>query len=267
MDRALIAAWLRRPAALAAVCGVAAVLCIAFYFRWREGAIGDLGRPVRCLVAARDLPTQTQLTAAVVSWLELPRQFAPVHCLTDARAAIGLITQAPLMKDEPITPIRIRPPGDGSGFAGMIPPGRRAISIPVDAVSGVAGLVEPGNWVDCIATFDFGDAANAQSFTMTLLAGVPVLAVDQRVRLREDLGVDGTTKKIGKEVEQTVTMALTPEQVQRVIFAQETGRLRLALRAQADGEGREGLALPDPATAASVTGMSGLVRRKEYRGR
>lgn len=260
MGTAMIATLLRRPALAATLCGCLAVLMAGIYFRVREARIADVGRPVKHLVARRDLPAQTQLTPDAVVWASVPRQFVVPGTITEFTEAVGMITQAPLVAGEPITRTRLRPPGDGSGFAATIPLGMRAISLPVDPVSGVAGLVEPGNWVDLLATFDFGEATNAQSFTMTVLERVSVLAVDARVQLADT--------KAARVQEQTVTLAVTPDQAQRVVFAQESGRLRLALRPQAEAELPElARSSRDPANAASVTGMSGLVRRKEYRGR
>lgn len=269
----MIDRFTRRPALLAAILGCAAIVMTAAYFRVREESIANMGRPVRYLAAAHDLPTQTQLASAMLTWREVPRQFLHPDAILDLAEADGLITQAPLVAGEPVTRARLKPPGDGTGFAATIPTGLRAISVPVDAVSGVAGLIEPGNFVDLVATFDFGESANAQSFTMTLFNRVPVVAVDQRVALFQ---LDRRTSRdplharpdAGPRVqEQTVTLALPPDRVQRVIFAQETGRLRLALRPQSESPDAGVLAPHEPATAASVTGMNNLVKRKEYRGK
>lgn len=263
----------RRPGAVAVILGVVAALATALYFRSREARLADLGRPLPCLIAGRDLPAQTQLEPTMLAVIELPRQFLQPGAICDLPSAVGQVTQAPIAAGEQITRTRVYPPGDGHGFAATIPRGKRAVSIAVDAVSGVAGLIEPGNFVDCLATFDFGEAANTQSFTMTLLEGAPVVAVDQRVALLDataaaaEPGTPGAPR--ARAQEQTVTLALTPTEAQKVIFAQEGGRLRLSLRSQQEPAptGNEMGMSREPATAASVTGMTNLVKRKEYRGR
>lgn len=258
--REQIRQWvLRYPGRLAIALAVTAVICSALYFRVRERALADLGRPVKYLVADRDIPAQTQLTPELLAWIETPHQFVPPAVITSIDTAVGHITQTAFIAGEPVTRTRVAPPADGSGFAATIPVGMRAVTLPVDAVSGVAGLIEPGNFVDLLATFDFGDAASAQSFTMTLLERIPVLAVDRRAHL---------AGQPSREVqEQTVTLALRPDEAQRVTFAQENGHVRLALRPQAEPAAAIRAAPDAPATAASVTGMGQLVRRKEYRGR
>ncbi|MBI4365781.1 MAG: hypothetical protein HY543_03080, partial [Deltaproteobacteria bacterium] len=102
-----------------------------------------------------------------------------------------------------------------------------------------------------------------------LLERIPVLAVDRLMEAPQPDAVGDAAAapaSPSRRGENTVTLALTPEQAQRVIFATEVGRVRLTLRPQDEPEGAM-LAPRDPATAAGVTGMTSLLPRKEYRGR
>lgn len=114
------------------------------------------------------------------------------------------------------------------GIADKIPMGSRAISISVDATSSVTGLIQPFNKVDIIGTFRFpeqkGDMAY-DTLTLTILQNVVILAT----------GTDYNQKNLSSDPRvsrgySTVTLALTPEEVEMIVFASQKGRLTLSLR-------------------------------------
>ena len=116
-----------------------------------------------------------------------------------------------------------------SGLTAQIRPGYRAISIPVDATSSVTGLVQPNNYVDLIGTFRFPDAKGDSSLdttTLTILQRVRVIATGTDMGL---LSGNGTynTRSSGYS---TVTLELTPKEVEMIIFATQKGRIHLSLR-------------------------------------
>jgi len=115
------------------------------------------------------------------------------------------------------------------GLTGIIPMGMRAISISVDATSSVTGLVLPGNHVDVIGTFRFPEMKGDKSLdtlTLTILQNVAVLAT----------GTDYGKNTMLSQSQQrrggysNVTLALTPKEVEMIIFASQKGRLTLSLR-------------------------------------
>ena len=120
-------------------------------------------------------------------------------------------------------------------------PGERAVTIRVDAITGIAGNLVPGSHVDIIGTFPVSAgtqpgrrpaAAGATSETRLLLPNVTVLAVDNR--LRETQYHASRAARAGAY--STVTLAVVPEEANILIYAQEYGVLTLALRAPADSE-------------------------------
>ena len=133
------------------------------------------------------------------------------------------------------------------------------MTIPVRAVSGLAGLVQPHDRVDLLAQFDFGSRETQQSYVFTILQDVEVLAVGRALS-----GIGDAKKKSAKGDSGTVTLAVTPDAAQRVVFALVNGSIHLSLLPRG---ARERTPQLQPATAASVTGMTRLVRRREYRGR
>lgn len=119
-------------------------------------------------------------------------------------------------KFEPVLAVKITNPGEPPGLTGQLGKGMRAFAIKVDAVSGVSGWVQPGDYVDITWT---GTAlATGSEFTRLIESSTRVIAVDQQA------GASSSAT-----VARTVIVAATPEQVARLAQAQATGRLTLSL--------------------------------------
>jgi pilus assembly protein CpaB len=133
-------------------------------------------------------------------------------------------------------------------LASAVPEGRRAYSLAVDPVSGVSGLVRPGDHVDVLLlTGDDGTKAMAA----TLFQGVQVLAVGGQYAVDEKGPAEGGN---------TVSLALTPHECEVALFAQSRGRLHLTLRPTGDDQNVELAAADYSAVLAKVT--SGETRRR-----
>lgn len=119
-------------------------------------------------------------------------------------------------KFEPVLAVKITNPGEPPGLTGQLGKGMRAFAIKVDAVSGVSGWVQPGDYVDVTWT----GTANGMGgeFTRLIESSTKVIAVDQQA------GASSSAT-----VARTVIVAATPEQVARLAQAQATGRLTLSL--------------------------------------
>ena len=117
-------------------------------------------------------------------------------------------------------------PGDHGFLAAVLGPGMRAVSVGVDAITGAAGLIWPGDSVDLILTQVISDPAlpiGRRIAAETVLTDVRVIAIDQQ--LVQGVAPDGTEGKA-----RTVTMEVTPAQAERVSVASRIGKLSLAVR-------------------------------------
>jgi pilus assembly protein CpaB len=131
-----------------------------------------------------------------------------------------------LLPHQVILPADIMRPGDHGFLAAVLTPGRRATSIGVDAVSGTAGLIWPGDHVDVILTQDMPDPTGTGSHKVaaeTVLKDVRVIAIDQQL-------VQGAAGANGEAGSRTVTLEVTPEDVERVAVVSKLGHLSLAVR-------------------------------------
>ena len=122
-----------------------------------------------------------------------------------------------------------------TGLPAQTRSGWRAISIPVSSVTSVSGLIRPNNFVDVIGTFHFPDAkgdATLDTVTMTILQRVKVLATGNDIGYAQQNGSQSSAST-GRSYS-TVTLELTPKEVEMIIFAQQKGSLTLSLRSYED---------------------------------
>ena len=122
-----------------------------------------------------------------------------------------------------------------TGLPAQTRSGWRAVSIPVSSVTSVSGLIRPNNFVDVIGTFHFPDARGDSSLdtvTMTILQRVKVLATGNDIGYAAQNGSQNASTA-GRSYS-TVTLELTPKEVEMIIFAQQKGSLTLSLRSYED---------------------------------
>lgn len=146
---------------------------------------------------------------------------------SEVESIIGRKLSRSVRKGEVLTVYDLQLEGGARvGLAGLIPMDYRAISIAVDATSSVTGLVKPGDIVDIIGTFKFPEMKSDKgldTITLTLLQGVVVLATG--TELKNVRSAEG-----GKKSYSTVTLQLTPDEAEMIVFASQKGRLTLSLR-------------------------------------
>jgi pilus assembly protein CpaB len=180
---------------------------------------------VPVVVATRAIPVGTRLTTddvKVVAWpakTQLPGAFSNVPAVVDR----GVI--APIGVNEPVTATRVAGPEAGAGLPPLIPAGMRAISVRVNDVVGVAGFVLPGTRVDVlVAVDDDGDDTNKKEpMARTVVNNVQVLTSGTRFDQVE--AKDGKPQKTS-----VVTLAVLPEDGERIALAANEGELSLVLR-------------------------------------
>lgn len=198
------------------------------------------------VVAARDLPANTTLSPDMLTVASISSDAVVQGAYTSVEALSGTALRFPVAQGEQITPLKVglNAIDDEHDLALVVPAGHRAFAVDVSEVTGVGGLLLPGNTVDVIAVFD--ETATGEDKAVTLLQNVAVLAVAQEAQ--EPVapsaepasdGVDSGRRPEDVEAQpdaRTVTLAVTPEQAQQLALAQENGRLWLSLRPAGEGE-------------------------------
>jgi pilus assembly protein CpaB len=188
------------------------------YLYTRERQLLSAAEELKVLVAKRYIPANTRLEGGALAWQRIPRAFVPKGAITDASTALGLQSLVPFNPGEPILYNKLAE--QGQALAASVPEGKRAVSLPVNAVSGVSGLLRPGDHVDALLLY--GQGASSQAGL--LLQDLNVLAV----------GSDTDGRENRERAAATVTLALSPEESTLALVAAAQGQLHLALRATGD---------------------------------
>jgi len=185
------------------------------------------------LAAANTLRAGSLLKPDDIEAREMAESDAPAGARRDtpqARAELfGAMVRQTLLQHQVVLPADVMRPGDHGFLAAVLTPGWRATSVGVDAVSGTAGLIWPGDHVDLVLTQEItADAGAPQSggtriAAETVLKDVRVIAIDQQL-------VQGAQGANGEGGSRTVTLEVTPEDVERVAVATKLGHLSLAVR-------------------------------------
>ena len=173
------------------------------------------------VVAAVDIPLGSELKPDQVKVINFPDGQAPDGSFARPDEVVGRGMIVSVVKGEPLLPSKLAAKEAGAGLPPVIPDGMRAVSVRVNEVIGVAGYVLPGTRVDVIATAS--PTSQVQDTTSkVVLANVLTLTAGTRMEQEE---------KDGKPVQVTVvTMAVTPEQAERLALASTEGKIQLALR-------------------------------------
>lgn len=138
---------------------------------------------------------------------------------------VGSMIRRSMAANEVIMPGDLMRPGDHGFLAAVLGPNERAISVGVDAVSGTAGLIWPGDHVDVILTQTIDDqSANAGHRVAgeTVLHGTRVIAIDQEL-------VHGGGNSVENSNNRTVTLEVTAIEAERVSVAMRLGKLSLVV--------------------------------------
>jgi pilus assembly protein CpaB len=145
----------------------------------------------------------------------------------DTRHALsGAMVRRSLSAGEPIRSGDVMRPGDHGFLAAVLEPGMRAVTVGVDATTGAAGLIWPGDRVDLILTQTMQEATlplGRRVAAETVLSDARVIAIDQQL-------VQGADASNNNGQARTVTLEVTQEQAARVSVATRLGRLSLAVR-------------------------------------
>src|SRR5579884_703242 len=192
----------------------------------------------KVLVAKKALPVGTIIDADSFTFQPWPKELMQsayyVEGSPDSNpsALMGTVVRYAITAGQPVTRGSLVGPQDRGFLAAALGPGMRAITVPVNVSSGVAGFVFPGDHVDLVLTSNVegGGDGPALKVSETIIRNLRVLATDQRTDEKD---------KDGKTVVKTfsnVTLEVTPRIAEKIAVAQSLGQLSLSLRSIADND-------------------------------
>ena len=182
---------------------------------------------VPILVAAKSLSAGDTLDAASVTLESWPRDHLPAGALTSSNAALGKVVKNAFGANQPIPASALLAPDQAGGVLPLlIPAGMRAMSIPVDDVSDMAGLVLPHSRVDVLVAVTTGSGDVASQRSKIVLQNIEVVAVAQSLESAPD---QPRTAKV-------VTLLVTPQQAEQLAAMIRFGSVHVAMRNYEDSK-------------------------------
>jgi len=210
---------------LSLVAGVAAVV---FASQWMTRH-NDVGAR-QIAVIARDVDIGQVLGPHNVELVPWAASAVPRGAFNDPKLLNGRVVISTMQRGELVLESRLAAVGARAGLSAVIPEGKRAISVKVNEVVGVAGFALPGSHVDVMVNTQ-DDLQKPVS--KIVLERILVLAVAQEANRDENK----------PRVVSAVTLEVTPQQAERLDLARSVGNLSLVLRNQID---------TDPAETAGI---------------
>ena len=189
---------------------------------------------VAMVVAKRDLQRGDPVTAETMAVRQIPSDLAPSSGIRPDRfeSYLGSTLAMSVRSGEPLLAVAIAG-ADAAHFSQRLRAGSRAITIAVDEVNALSGMLQPGDRIDLMLTARTADSrGDAQDKTVPLMQDVLILATGRQVRpdLRSDTDNPGAQERqFG-----AITIEVDPDRAQRLIVAQRSGRITAMLRNPAD---------------------------------
>ena len=209
----------KRPVLMIAVAAAVSLATVSMAAIWLKKK--DDAGTIKVVVATRDLQMGTRLQPAMLETVSWPVS-APIQSpLNSTEQAYDRVINMPILRGEPILVSKLAALGQQGGLSSVLKEGKRAVTVKVNEVVGVAGFALPGNFVDVMANIPDKDN---NPVSKIVLERIQVLAVAQDVASTENK----------PRVVSAVTLEVTPQEAEIIDLARSVGSLSLVLRSQID---------------------------------
>ena len=180
------------------------------------------------VVAAVNLPAYTRIQEPWIKVVRVPADRVPPGAIQSTGRALFRVVKKTVLADQPLLEENLYAVGELPKLADRLPPGHRAVTLPIGGPAALSGMIQPESRIDILLTYqDDSLPGHSGPVTMTLLRNVLVLATSVAAfPLAEDR----------RNNVQDITVAVTPEQANRLILAQKYGTLSAVLCGQQEGE-------------------------------
>jgi pilus assembly protein CpaB len=175
------------------------------------------------VVAKLDIPEGAAIDRNSVALAAWPAPTVPAGSYTSLDSVVGRVTRVNVFTGEAIVPGRLAPAGTGPGLELKIPPGMRAMAVRINDVAGISGLVQPNSRVDVLVTI--ADPLTNKQQAKLFMENMRVLSVGTEIQ-RDATGRPNAAT--------TATLAVTPDEAERLAIAMNTGSIQLVLRGYGD---------------------------------
>ncbi|MFZ5482453.1 MAG: Flp pilus assembly protein CpaB [Myxococcota bacterium] len=233
---------------------VMALIAAAVVFsviRRSQQELQEASKPVASadvVFAARDLYMGLPLAAEDLIIKQVTPEMVPESTFGAVADVLGRTPRERILANEMIREERLARPDAGIGLNAIVTPGKRAMTVATDTETAVAGLLQPGNYIDIIVTIAPEDPSEvgAKWVTETILQGIKVLAVGSTLgggsTGAEAPAGDAAAAKAKKKsdaaaqrkLKPSITLEVTPEEAEKLALAGSRGQLCVVLRSDID---------------------------------
>ena len=166
-------------------------------------------------VATADISPGTAISGTAVKAVTWPQAVIPPNSAATMREIEGRVVKVPIPQGNPVLFSMLAPVGTAAGLSGILDDGKRALTVKVDEVAGVAGFLHPGDHVDVLMDMAMQGESKSEHFSKTILHDISILTTGQIWEQK------GDNKPM---VVNTVTLELTPEEAEVLNLASNQGR-------------------------------------------
>lgn len=208
---------------------IMAVLLLYIYTQQLAAKYGVAGEKVTLVAAKFDIPADKPISHDMLTQLEVPESYVHPQSvfINEWERIVGQRVAHTIREGQTLLWTDFSDPRSDVELDQVVKEGWRAMSIPVDQVSSMGGLLQPNDHVDILGTFMKPE--QKEWVTLTLLQNVTVLAVGSRLGSQQRSSEDGS--RLGF---QTVTVLVTPEEAELLTFSVDKGKISLSLRNEND---------------------------------
>ncbi|NNG45795.1 MAG: Flp pilus assembly protein CpaB [Deltaproteobacteria bacterium] len=231
-----------------------------YRFLSEKGRMAEEARlqTVGVVVAAANIPFGSTIRPDQVVLSAWPKDRQPKDVLSDVKTAVGRLARRDFIRGEPIVESKLLSTTKNVGMLSLrIPQGMRAFTVRVNEAVGVGGFLVPDARVDVLMTTASSDQRGTR-ISKIILEDIRVLAVGQKIDQKD-------SKPVSVE---TVTLAVTPENAEKLALASNDGKIHLVLRNFADSEKVKTTGISKDRLLSAqrgVPGSSGTVKRQRSR--
>ena len=175
------------------------------------------------VIAKLDIPEGAAIDRNSLVLATWPAPTVPAGAYSSLDSVVGRVTRVNVFTGEAIVPGRLAPAGTGPGLELKIPPGQRAMAVRINDVAGISGLIQPNSRVDVLVTI--ADPMTGKQQAKLFMENMRVLSVGTEIQ-RDAAGKPNTAT--------TATLAVTPDEAERLAIAMNTGSIQLVLRGYGD---------------------------------
>lgn len=198
----------------------------------------ELGKPqetprTAVVVAAVDIPENTAITPEMIMLQPIANEALLENHIRSPESVVGMVLSSDVYAGEQIVTnrlVQVGEAGESSTLAYVVQPGMRAVTIAVNATTGLSGMIRPGNRVDLISNYAYDETIPGTTDTRTVLASRTLLQNVEVLAVGSALGRDVSPEYA------TVTLMTTPEDAVKLSFAEFAGAVRVVLRSSVDGD-------------------------------